>query len=47
MKKLFHVLYKIYVGNLARVRMIYQDYGGHCGFYTQPTYIDLYNYMVS
>ena len=27
------------VGDLAPVRMIYHDYGGHCGFYTQQQYM--------
>lgn len=27
------------VGDLAPVRMIYHDYGGHCGFYTQQKYM--------
>jgi len=27
------------VGDLAPVRMIYHEYGGHCGFYTQQKYM--------
>lgn len=28
------------VGPEAPVRLIYHDYGGHCGFYTQQKYMD-------